>query len=347
MAERILEDELCASCGGSTITDGSTGELVCSTCGIVLKDRLETLSPEWRSFSSSEDDRVRVGYPTSLLIHDTGLSTFIGNLKTPTVSKLSQDENNVDVVSSRFGKNLDSDYDTDDEKRIKVHRASHPIPISRLRKLNAMSVTSAPVSRNLKKATWEINRVCNCLGLSWQVAERSAYFYRKSLQRNLIKGRSISGFVFASIYLSCKERLIPRTVDEVCREIGVDKPFATHCYKILVSEMRLDPPMTDPYRSVSKISAKAGIEERVTRRAREILSKVASHTAVMGKNPLVLAAAALYLATIECGLKNITKTTIADAAEVSTISLRKRLTDITLALGTLGSRDRTNPEKVN
>ena len=49
----------------------------------------------------------------------------------------------------------------------------------------------------------------------------------------------------------------------------------------------------------------------------------------MGKNLLVLAAAALYLATLEDGL-NIAKTMIADAAEVSTISLRKRLSDIIL-----------------
>jgi transcription initiation factor TFIIIB Brf1 subunit/transcription initiation factor TFIIB len=51
----------------------------------------------------------------------------------------------------------------------------------------------------------------------------------------------------------------------------------------------------------------------------------------MGKNPVVLAAAALYLATVEYEL-NVTKTVIADAAEVSTISLRKRLADITRAL---------------
>jgi transcription initiation factor TFIIIB Brf1 subunit/transcription initiation factor TFIIB len=48
----------------------------------------------------------------------------------------------------------------------------------------------------------------------------------------------------------------------------------------------------------------------------------------MSKNLLVLAAAAaLYLATVEHGL-NIAKTMITDAAEVSMISLRKRLTDI-------------------
>jgi transcription initiation factor TFIIB len=280
---------------------------------VVLKERVETLSPEWRSFSPA-DDRARGGFPSSLLIHDTGLSTYIGTAAAPAPGQHSPDQED--------GGKGDSVY---------VHRASRPIPVNRLRKLNAMSVSSAPVSRNLKKATWEINRVCSSLGLAWQVAERSAYFYRKALQKSLIKGRSISGFVAASIYLACKERLIPRTIDEVCRSSGVDRPFATHCYKILVCEMHIEPPVTDPFRNIAKISAKAGIEERVSRRAREILSSAANHTAIMGKNPLVLAAAALYLATAEHGLK-VTKTVIADAAGVSTISLRKRLADITRAL---------------
>lgn len=308
------DDELCSSCGNPPITDNFTGELVCSSCGVVLKERVETLSPEWRSFSPA-NDRARGGFPSSLLIHDTGLSTYIGTAAAPAPDQQSGYQENADGMG-------DSVY---------VHRASRPIPVNRLRKLNAMSVSSAPISRNLKKATWEINRACSGLGLAWQVAERSAYFYRKALQKSLIKGRSISGFVAASIYLACKERMIPRTIEEVCRAAGVDRPFATHCYKILICEMHIEPPVTDPFRSIAKISAKAGIEERVSRRAREILSSVANHTTIMGKNPLVLAAAALYLATAEHRL-NVTKTVIADAAEVSTISLRKRLADITRAL---------------
>jgi transcription initiation factor TFIIB len=93
----------------------------------------------------------------------------------------------------------------------------------------------------------------------------------------------------------------------------------------------MDPPITDPFRSITKISARAGIEERISRRARDILNSVSNHTSVIGKNPQVLAAAAIYLATVEHKL-SITKTMIADAADVSTISLRKRLDDITYAL---------------
>jgi hypothetical protein len=41
----------------------------------------------------------------------------------------------------------------------------------------------------------------------------------------------------------------------------VDKPFATHCYKILVGEMHIEPPL--PILSgTSKISTRDGIEER-------------------------------------------------------------------------------------
>ena len=311
-----LDEELCSVCGSLPITDNFTGELVCSSCGVVIKERVETMSPEWRSFSPA-DDRSRGGFPSSLLIHDTGLSTFIGTANGPA------------QTSEQSGDQEDSSKDSNSS--VYIHKASCPIPVNRLRKLNAMSVSSAPVSRNLKKATWEMNRVCSALGLSWQVAERSAYFYRKSLQKNLIKGRSIAGFVAASIYLACKERMIPRTIEEVSRAADVDRPFATHCYKILVGEMHIEPPITDPFRSIAKISTRAGVEERVSRRARQILSSVASHTSIMGKNPLVLAAAALYLATDEHKL-NVTKTTIADAAEVSTISLRKRLADITRVL---------------
>jgi transcription initiation factor TFIIB len=309
-----LNDDKCLSCGSFPISDSSTGELICGSCGIVVKEKVETLSPECRSFSHG-GERSRSGVPSTLLMHDAGLSTYIG------ISGFSapQSESHGTVVTQSG------------DSQMYVHRASRPIPVNRLRRLNAMSVSSAPVARNLKKAMWEINRVCNSLGLSWQIGERSAYFYRKSLQRGLIKGRSISGFVAASIYLACKERMIPRTIDEISRVSGVDKPFATHCYKILVGEMRIELPITDPDRNIAKISARAGIEERVSRRAREILTCVASHTSIMGKNPLVLAAAALYLAAVERKL-NITKTVIADAAEISTISLRKRLADINIAL---------------
>ena len=38
------------------ITDSNVGELLCSKCGFVVKERIEETGPEWRSFSRDEKD---------------------------------------------------------------------------------------------------------------------------------------------------------------------------------------------------------------------------------------------------------------------------------------------------
>lgn len=181
------------------------------------------------------------------------------------------------AIRQRAGSNNSSSQDDDSSSSsVYIHKASCPILANRLRKLNAMSVSGAPASRNLKKATWEMNRVCNGLGLSCQVAERSAYFYRKALQKSLIKGRSISGFVVAFIYLACKERMI--TSDDRRGKQGCRRRQAV-CDALLQDSCWRDAhraPITDPFRNITKISARDGIEERVSRREREILSSVAA-----------------------------------------------------------------------
>lgn len=236
------EDKLCSSCGSLPITNSFTGELVCSACGIVLKERVETLTPEWRS-PSPADDRARDGFPSISAPH--GRCSYRSKIR------------------QRAGSNNSSSQDDDSSSSIYIHKASCPILANRLRKLNAMSVSGAPASRNLKKATWEMNRVCNGLWLSCQVAERSAYFYRKALQKSLIKGRSISGFVVvAFIYLACKERMI--TSDDRRGKQGCRRGQAI-CDALLQDSCWRDAhraPITDPFRNLTKISTRDGIEER-------------------------------------------------------------------------------------
>jgi transcription initiation factor TFIIB len=61
------------------VIDAAGGELFCSACGFVVKEKLEEVGPEWRSFSNEEkDERSRVGLPTSVAISDMGLATVIG-----------------------------------------------------------------------------------------------------------------------------------------------------------------------------------------------------------------------------------------------------------------------------
>jgi transcription initiation factor TFIIB len=82
-----------------------------------------------------------------------------------------------------------------------------------------------------------------------------------------------------------------------------------------------------PSNSISRIADKARLSEKTVRKALEVLSIVGDNALLSGKNPVSLAAASLYLATIETG-EYTTQLRIAIAADVSTVTVRKRCLEI-------------------
>ena len=74
-----LNREECSLCNSKAVVyDADNSEVVCSECGMVIQDNIESLSPEWRAYSNDDlDSKSRTGMPTSLAFHDMGLSTFI------------------------------------------------------------------------------------------------------------------------------------------------------------------------------------------------------------------------------------------------------------------------------
>jgi transcription initiation factor TFIIB len=62
------------------VTDAGSGEIICSSCGAVISDKVQDISrPERRSFNIEEENITRrTGVPTSIAFADMGLSTVIG-----------------------------------------------------------------------------------------------------------------------------------------------------------------------------------------------------------------------------------------------------------------------------
>ncbi|KAG2480210.1 MAG: hypothetical protein NPMRth3_580007, partial [Nitrosopumilales archaeon] len=79
----------CARCGkNSMLTDNATGERFCGKCGYVISEKLNDAGPEWRTFqNNSGTDPTRAGAPTSLAMHDMGLSTIIGKANKDSTGK--------------------------------------------------------------------------------------------------------------------------------------------------------------------------------------------------------------------------------------------------------------------
>src|SRR2546428_9447193 len=63
--------------------------------------------------------------------------------------------------------------------------------------------------RNLRQAFRELDRLADKLTVPEAGKERAAYIYRKALERGLIRGRSISSLIAASLYAAFRDTDTP------------------------------------------------------------------------------------------------------------------------------------------
>jgi transcription initiation factor TFIIB len=195
--------------------------------------------------------------------------------------------------------------------------------IERLRIWDSRSKVNASADRNLRQALSELTRLKDKLSLSDLIVEKSAYIYRKALEKGLIKGRSISALIAASLYAACRETETPRTLKDVADAGNLKKKDISKYYRLLHQELGLKMPVVDPIQCVARIASKLGITEKTKRYAIKVLRIAQEHEESSGKDPMGLAASALYLSSVKNG-ENITQRDIAEAANVTEVTIRNR-----------------------
>jgi len=125
------------------------------------------------------------------------------------------------------------------------------------------------------------------------------------------------------LYAACRNSETPRTLREIAETSLVDKKDVARCYRLLLRELDIHMPIADPMTYISKIAERTGISGQTQGLAIKILRDAKKKRAASGKDPMGLAAAALYIA---CLLKNEKKTQkdIAEAAGVTEVTVRNR-----------------------
>jgi len=278
------------------VFDAETSETVCSSCGMVVHDNTESMGPEWRVYSGGDiESKSRTGMPTSLAFHDMGLSTFI--------SYSNVDANGAVISPEQMSK------------------------VQRMRRWNKISSNNRSYHRNLKNAFAILSTIKDKLSLNDALIEKSAYNYRKALDRRIIKGRSIRALVVASVYAACRELNVPRTLDEIAQTANTDSIFAGKCYRLLVRFLKLHLPVLDSNVYLAKIANKAKVSEKTYRRALDMLTTIKENPISHGKDPNALAVAVLYAACLKENEK-VSQAQIAVAGDTSIVTLRKRYQDV-------------------
>ena len=283
------------------VVDSSGGELYCTGCGFVIKEKIVDTGPETRSFSSEEgENRSRTGAPTSVTMHDMGLATVIGT-------------DNRDSSGKALSSSMRS-------------------TVERLRTWDRRSKAHESADRNLRQALNELRRYSDKLTVSEAITERAAYIYRKCLERGLVRGRSITAMMAGSLYAACRDMEVPRTLKDVAAVSNVKRKDLARSYRLLLKELDIKMPVAEPSRCVSRIASRAGMTERTQRRAREILFKASQLRISAGKDPMGLAASALYVACTLEG-EDITQKDVAEAAGVTEVTIRNRYKSLRSFLG--------------
>jgi len=292
MAQQIASKQRCPRCGKNTIiTDMEIAELICGRCGYVISERLVDSGPEWRSFTDDKTNKARTGAGTSLTMHDHGLATIINPINRDSVGK---------PLSYSMKKTL-----------------------KRLRIWDSRSQVHDSVDRNLRYAFIELGKMKDKLALSDAVIEKTAYIYRKALDKKLVRGRSITALIAASLYAACRDTETPRTLNDITAAINIKRKELALSYRMLVKELDLKMPVVDSVQCVARIASKAGLSEKTKRYAVKILKKAKQNEISAGKDPMGMAASALYISALRMGM-NCSQKIIAQAAGVTEVTVRNR-----------------------
>ncbi len=279
------------SCNESKlITDTINGEIFCANCGTVIEEKLDNHNEI--PLHSLEDfmSKGQVGPKQSLSMYDRGMSSVIGKDKDATGKSLSS------FNKSRF---------------------------NRLRILDSRSKTKKSSERILVKSLTFLNGLKGKLGISENTVEVTSSLFRRAQKHQLIRGRSSNDLMAAALYVSCRQTMIPRSLEDISETANISKKHLQKSVRVLIEEFGLVLPQYNISSFLTKLSNELGISEKTKRYALNILSDIEKYGSTAGKNPIGQAAASLYLASMLMG-DNISQSKFSEFSGVSTVTLRNR-----------------------
>lgn len=301
--EKQSFDELDMNCTapdcGSTnfVTDSVSGEVICSKCGLVLIERSVDQNPEKINDPSEFATKTRTGPEQSLTMYDKGMTTIISE-------------------RDAMGHSLD-------------HKMRNTF--GRLKILNNRSV-SATTSRTLRSALVLLHALKSKLGIPESAAENAAYIYRKAMQKRITIGRSSKSLMCAAVYVACKQIGIPRSVTDISKAADVGRKEINRSCRNIIEKLDLSLEPVSASGFLTKLANQTNVSEKTRRNALKMITVLEQKSMSDGKNPVAMAATALYLSCIKNG-EYMTQSEIARVSGITAVTIRNRCTFLKKNLG--------------
>lgn len=179
------------------------------------------------------------------------------------------------------------------------------------------------LDRNFQQAEIELEALRDALRIREDVISRARDIYRLSIEKSLVRGRSIAALAASSLYAAARETGTNVTLKDIQQACNTTRKDISRCYRLMLRELDMRMPVVDAAVCISRIADNAGLSGDVRREARALLKSASAGGIAAGKDPMGLAAAALYLACTRLG-EHETQKNIAHAAHVTEVTIRNR-----------------------
>ena len=178
------------------------------------------------------------------------------------------------------------------------------------------------IDRTKLTGTYEINRICDKMSLTSLVRQNATNFFIECKNRKLLTGRKTREFAAACVYVSYRKEGYPKNFNEFQEITNTTRSVLISYSNVIKRELEIVLKIMSPEQYLPMIIY--GIMPppslKVQKKAQNILAK---YLEKQGKNPKILAAGALYFASVLSN-ESISEKEIAIAAKISEVSVRKR-----------------------
>lgn len=276
------------------ITDSTTGEIACASCGSVFPEKSFELRLENSGVTDDGYLNARVGGKISLKMADMGLPTIIE----------AQDKDST-------GKSLSK------QNRILFYR---------LRMWDRNS-RSANTVKSFQKAFTLLDGIRTKLALPESVVEQTAYLFRKISGKKILTGRSTTVILCATTYIACRLTNTPRTIHDIANAGNVKIKHLQRVYRFLVRELDIHPEVYSPSEFVARLARASSVSEKTQRLAVKMLGVAQKNGITTSKNPMSMAAAVVHLAALE-NAEKVSQAKISEVSGISAVTIRDRSKEI-------------------
>jgi len=175
--------------------------------------------------------------------------------------------------------------------------------------------------KTMAKGLRMLRLIDNQLKLHNYIKKDAKYYFKQTINKGLLVGRSLNTMMFACVYLALKKAGNPANVEDVLHHFHIKSKSFRRSYKLLKEQLNVKLEPVENFEIVYKHCSKLKLSEKAKTYSINMFNKVEKH--FIGKNPKGVIGAVIYFTSKKFNEK-IPLRKIADSLNIAETTLRKR-----------------------